>query len=238
MNTDRHVVHFGFISTLPASLHSQYAGHEGGNEIVDTGYTNLQPHPAIKSNDIPRHQHTNFFTPNLPYPKPPNQSPNMTTAVSFHHLAISPLLQGLRSAHHFISKGQAHAQAQGHDENDYLTARLHPEMFDLIYQVQRFTDGAKFLPPRINSSCPSISLPDTEKTFPEILARVQKTIDYLESIKESDFEGKEGEEVVIKRKDSEQRFSAMEYVLRMAHPNFWYVILVMCGDGTFGLISA
>jgi hypothetical protein len=149
----------------------------------------------------------------------------MTTAVTFHHLALSPLLQGLRNAHHFISKGQAHAQAQGHDENDYLTARLHPDMYDLIYQVQRFTDGAKFVPSRINASCSTISLPDTEKTFPEILARVQKTIDYLESIDESAFEGKEGDEVVIKRKDSEQRFSAMEYVLTMAQPNFWYVYL-------------
>lgn len=117
----------------------------------------------------------------------------MTTAISFHHLALSPLLQGLRNVHHIISKGQAHASAQSHDANEYLHARLHPDMKDLIYQVQRFTDAAKFVPSRINPANEGISLPDTEETFEECLARVEKVIKYLEGIEEGSFEGREKE---------------------------------------------
>jgi hypothetical protein len=143
------------------------------------------------------------------------------SSITFHHLALSPLLQGLRNIHHIILKGQAHAQSLSHDENDYLTASLHPDMKDFIYQIQRFTDAAKFVPPRINPSNPSISLPDTEKTFPELLARVQRTIEYLESIDEKSFEGKEEAEVVVKNGGRELKFVAKDYVLGVAQPNFW-----------------
>jgi hypothetical protein len=146
-----------------------------------------------------------------------------TTRLSFHRVSLSPLIRGLKNASHIIAKGQSHAQSQGHNEDDYLTARLHPDMKDLIYQVQRFTDAAKFIPPRIDPSGPTISLPDTEKTFDELLARVKRTTEYLESIEEKAFEGKEGEEIVIKMGAREARFSAAEYVLTMAQPNFWYV---------------
>lgn len=94
-------------------------------------------------------------------------------------------------------------------------------MKDLIYQVQRFTDAAKFVPSRVNESVPGVTLPDTEKTFEEVLERVQKTIEYLEGVKESDFVGKEGEEVVLKFGRVEKRCSKLEYVLTLAQPNFW-----------------
>jgi hypothetical protein len=82
----------------------------------------------------------------------------------------------------------------------------------------------RFIPARVDPSGPAISLPDTEKTFDELLARVKRTIEYLESIEEKAFEGKEGSEVVISMGDKEARFSAAEYVLAMAQPNFWYVL--------------
>lgn len=66
-------------------------------------------------------------------------------------------------------------------------------MKDFIYQIQRFTDAAKFAPVRVNPANPSISLPDTEKTFEECLARVEKVIKYLESIEVGSFEGREKE---------------------------------------------
>ncbi|OAK95384.1 hypothetical protein IQ06DRAFT_381228 [Phaeosphaeriaceae sp. SRC1lsM3a] len=146
----------------------------------------------------------------------------MTTAISFRDLALSPLLQGLRNVHHIISKGQAHAAAQSHDPNDYLNASLHPDMKDFIYQIQRFTDAAKFAPVRVNPANPSISLPDTEKTFEECLARVEKVIKYLESIEVGSFEGREKEEVVMKNGGSEWKFTALEYVMTVVHPNFWF----------------
>lgn len=145
----------------------------------------------------------------------------MSNSLSFHHIALSPLLQGLRSAHHFLLKAQTHCTAQSDDPSTYLNASLHPDMKDLIYQVQRFTDAAKFVPSRVNPDIEGISLPDTEKTFEELLARVRKVIAYLEAVKVGDFEGKEKEQVVIQLGSREWKGGKGEYVLQVAQPNFW-----------------
>ncbi|KAH8722674.1 hypothetical protein GQ44DRAFT_828766 [Phaeosphaeriaceae sp. PMI808] len=150
----------------------------------------------------------------------------MTTTVSFHKLALEPVLNGLKNAQAFLAKGQAHAEAQGHNPDDYLTAKLHPDMADLIFQVQRFSDSAKAIPSRVNPENPVLSLPDVEKTFPEIQDRIKQTIEYLESIDEKSFEGREGYEFAIqfKSRGAEAPFHAAQYVMAYAHPNFWFHI--------------
>jgi hypothetical protein len=151
---------------------------------------------------------------------------NKSTAMSsltFHRVAIQPMIYSLKNAHAFITKGYKHAQTQNIDPNDFLTARLHPDMQDFRYQVYRFTDIAKFTPPRLNPALESITIPDEEQTFPELLARIDRTIKYMEGFKESDFEGQEGREVVVKiRNETMQiKLSALDHVVQMAHPNFW-----------------
>lgn len=149
----------------------------------------------------------------------------MATSLSFHHTTLSPIIAGLKNAKAWIAKGQQHAQSQGIDPNDYLTARLYPDMYDFIEQVQRFTDAAKFLPPRVNPAIPAITLPDVEKTFPELLDRVQRTLDYVESIDAKAFEGREDAELVLPFRNGtlQVTYSVAEYVVLFAHPNFWYV---------------
>jgi hypothetical protein len=143
------------------------------------------------------------------------------SSISFHHLTFTPLLLGLRNSLHILQKGQAHASSTSTDPSTLLEARLHSDMANLIYQVQRFTDAAKFIPSRINPANPTITLEDNEKTFEELIARVEKTRSYLEGIKEETFEGREGEEVVMRNGGREMRFGAVEYVLTVAQPNFW-----------------
>jgi hypothetical protein len=144
--------------------------------------------------------------------------------LTFHNIALTPLINGLKNAHAFISKAQQHAQSQSLDPNDFLTARLHPDMQDFRYQIYRFTDSAKFIPPRVNPDIPSITLPDEEQTFEELLARIEKTTKYLEGVEAKSFEGREDEEVVMKFGGGkmEIRYTAATYVMQFAHPNFWF----------------
>ena len=143
--------------------------------------------------------------------------------LTFHSIAIAPAILGLKNAHFVISKGQKHAQDTSTDPKTFLTASLHPDMKDFRYQVYRMTDAAKFLPTRVNPALEGITLPDEEQTFDELLARIEKTIKYLESFKVEDFDGKEGDEVTIKFPGGKQhiRFPALEYVVKFAHPNMW-----------------
>jgi hypothetical protein len=147
----------------------------------------------------------------------------MSTAVPFAQYALRPIIRGLKTISHVVSKGEVHAKAQGIDPSEYTTASIHPDMKDFVFQVCRFTDAAKFVPWRVNPENSSLSLPDVEKTFPELLARIQKVTEYLESIDEKTFEGREMSEVIIAfpHRGMQFKFTAAEYVMMYAHPNFW-----------------
>jgi len=97
-------------------------------------------------------------------------------------------------------------------------------MKDFTYQVYRFTDAAKFVPSRVNpEAIKALSLPDVEKTFPELQARIKQTIEYIEGVEESSFTGRESSEVVLKFGPTKEfKFQALEYVLTFAQPNFWF----------------
>lgn len=152
-----------------------------------------------------------------------SRSSAMSTAVPFAQYALQPILHGLKTVTHVISKGEAHAKAQGIDPSEFTTASIHPDMKDFAFQVYRFTDSAKFIPWRVNPENTNLSLPDVEKTFPELLARIQKVTEYLESIDEKTLEGKEMSEVIMAfpHRGIRLRFTAAEYVMTYAHPNFW-----------------
>lgn len=132
-----------------------------------------------------------------------------------------------------LRKGEAHGKANNIDPADYLTARLYPDMGNFCYQVYRFTDTAKFIVERSNPSAPTITLNDDQETFSELLARIQKTLEYIESIEASSLDGREDCEIVLHlakhlpKGPIEVRFTAFEYVVQQAHPNFWFHVTTM-----------
>lgn len=145
------------------------------------------------------------------------------TGITFHQLAIIPVLHELKNALAFVTKGYEYTKAQNIDPNDFLTARLHPDMADFIFQINRFTEAAKGIPSRVNPSIEDIMFSNEEKTFPELIARIEKTIMYLEGIDASSLEGREDAEVIllIRGGTLEVRLTGMSYVTQFAHANFW-----------------
>ncbi|KAF1927648.1 uncharacterized protein M421DRAFT_5921 [Didymella exigua CBS 183.55] len=152
---------------------------------------------------------------------------------SFHIVALEPIIFGLQNAAAVIRKGEAYAEANNTDPNEYLTARLYPDMGDFCYQVYRFTDTAKFIVERCNPSAPTITMPDEEKTFPELLARIQKTLSYVQGIEVEVLDNREDFQVTLHlakhlpKGPIEVKFTAFEYVQRQAHPNFWFHVVTM-----------
>ncbi|KAF2710146.1 hypothetical protein K504DRAFT_466572 [Pleomassaria siparia CBS 279.74] len=153
----------------------------------------------------------------------------------FRDVALNPLIRGLHNLTHILTKGEAHAIAAGIDPNEYINGRLAPDMFTLSEQIHYATKELELLVSRI-TGVESLSLPDVETTFPELLARVKKTVEYLEGIDASAFEGLEEKEVVFHTNGLpgsgirfEGRFEAKDYVMYFAHPNFWFHVTTAYG---------
>lgn len=146
---------------------------------------------------------------------------------SIYDIAIPTVIRAMKNTIAFVKKGEKHALDNNIDLAEFTTARLHPDMKDFSFQIWRLTDAAKAIPPRLNKSVEPLTLPDVENTFPDLLARIEKTIAYLEALNPKDFEGHEQEEVVIKLKgpDGEPKeinFTGINYVLNFALPNFFF----------------
>jgi uncharacterized protein len=63
---------------------------------------------------------------------------------------------------------------------------------------------------------------DTEQTFPELKARIAKTIAFIKSVKPGQIDGSEDREIALKLGGREMTFKGMQYLLGFVHPNFYF----------------
>ena len=142
-------------------------------------------------------------------------------ALSFYDISVPVFLRGLGQLSHLLDKGLAHAQASGIDPTVLVNARLAPDMFTLAGQIQSASDASKLGTARI-AGLTAPSFPDTETTYPELQARVAKTIDYLQSVDRALVDGFEDRPVTMKARGNELSFTAQRYLLQFALPNFFF----------------
>lgn len=129
-----------------------------------------------------------------------------------------PLLMNLKT---LLEKAATHCEAKKIDPSILPATRLFPDMFPLSKQVQIATDHAKGCPARLAGLEPP-SFEDNEKTLAELIARVQKTIDYVNSLKPAQIDGSEERNIELKIGSHELKFIGHAYLLKFALPNFYF----------------
>ncbi len=131
---------------------------------------------------------------------------------------LSHFVKGLQA---ILKKAEAHCVAKKIEPEVLLTARLFPDMFSFTRQVQLVTDFAKGPASRLAGvAVPSYA--DDEKTFDELQARLQKTIDYLATLKPEQFADAATRTITIKVGGNDMSFSGAEYFMSYALPNFHF----------------
>jgi hypothetical protein len=133
------------------------------------------------------------------------------------HLEIKKLLGTIDT---WLDKVTAHAAAKKYDPNVLLQARLAPDMFPLVRQIQAACDLAKYAAGRpTGKDMPSH--PDTEQTFDELRKRVASVVSYLDGFSPSDFEGAEGRSISLPRWEGKS-LDGTSYFIEHALPNFFF----------------
>lgn len=140
---------------------------------------------------------------------------------SLYEITVPVFIRAFANLSKNLDKAREHADANGIVHEELLTARLYPDMLPLIGQVQRASDTAKFVPVRVGGiGAPAMA--DEEKSFDDLKRRIAATVDYLETIEPGMFEGREQNEVVLKFGPRSFPFTANDYVLVFAQPNFYF----------------
>jgi hypothetical protein len=138
----------------------------------------------------------------------------------FAYDSVRQMTKMLRNLESWLDKTEAHAKAKKFEPNSLLTARLAPDQYPLVRQIQSACDSAKFPAARLSAKEPP-KHPDTEQTWEEIRKRVRDVILHLETYKESDFSGAEARNIELPFLEG-KLVEGRHYLTEMALPNFYF----------------
>jgi hypothetical protein len=121
-----------------------------------------------------------------------------------------------------LDKAEIHATQKKFDVEVLLQSRLAPDQFNFIRQVQIACDTAKLCASRLSGKDAPVQ-EDNEKTLPELKARIESVLSYLQGFKESDFNGAEVKRISQPRWEGKS-LSGLEYTVQHALPNLYFHI--------------
>ena len=143
------------------------------------------------------------------------------TAISMYQASAPVLLRLLGSLRGCLEKGAAHAEAKKIDAGVFLTARLAPDMFALTRQVQIASDMAKSVMARLAGVEPP-KYEDTEASFADLYARIDKTVAYVKTFKPAQIDGSEDRDIKLQMRTGPMEFKGINYLLHFVMPNFYF----------------
>jgi hypothetical protein len=142
-------------------------------------------------------------------------------SISMYKASVPVFIRMLGNLSKILKKGVAHAKAKDADADALAGCRLHFDMFDLVRQIQVASDAAKGAAARLAGVEPPV-FEDKEKTMAELIARVDKTIAYLKTVKPRQIDGSETRPVVLTFPGATIKYEGLPYLLEFAMPNFFF----------------
>ena len=120
----------------------------------------------------------------------------------------------------WMDKAGEYAKERSFEVDVLAQARLAPDQFAFVQQVQSACDQAKYAAAYLGGK-PAPSHPDTEKTFDELRDRIRKCTAFLASVSQSDLKGAEERKVAPPWLGG-QWLTGADYLVHVAVPNFFF----------------
>lgn len=149
-------------------------------------------------------------------------------SLSLYDVSVPPMIRMLENLSKILDKAVAQAKDKNIALSSLLEARLAPDMHPLPRQIQIASDAAKGGAARLAGIEPP-SFPDTETTFPELQARIAKTIEFLKGVKAEQLAGAEDRTIALKFPQGEMKFSGRDFLNGIALPNFYFHVTTAYG---------
>ena len=144
----------------------------------------------------------------------------MTSAIYTASIPVfKQMLGGLSGV---LAKADAYVAAKNIDPNALLQARLFPDMFPLLRQVQVATDFAKSVSARL-AGVDVPKLADDEQTFADLQARIATVLAFIEGLDVALFDEAATRDIVTQAgTPKEKRFTGASYLFSYGLPHFFF----------------
>jgi hypothetical protein len=136
------------------------------------------------------------------------------------HDALRLFTKTLENLEKWMDKAGEHAKAQSFELDVLAQARLAPDQFSFVQQVQAACDQAKYAAAYLSGRA-APSHPDTEKTFAELRDRIRKCTGFLATVSEKDLAGAEERKVAPPWMQG-RWLRGHDYLVELAIPNFFF----------------
>jgi uncharacterized protein len=157
---------------------------------------------------------------NMDFNPQSNRGAVMTSPMYINSVPVfKQLLTALKAN---LAQGDAYAAAKSIEPAALLQARLYPDMFPLIKQVQIAADFSRGIAARLAG----VEIPTyegKEVSFADLDGLLARTLEFLDSVNPSQFEGCEGREIVLRPgTPKEKKLSGQAYLANYGLPQFFF----------------
>ncbi|MDQ2917890.1 MAG: DUF1993 domain-containing protein [Pseudomonadota bacterium] len=142
-------------------------------------------------------------------------------SMSLYQVTVPVFVKTLANLKAVLEKAKAHALERKIEEAAFINARLYPDMLPLPRQVQIATDIARGAAARLAGVEPP-AYEDNETSFDDLVARIQRTIDYMKGLDAKQFDGAETREITRPVRGEPRTFTGINYLLQFATPNVYF----------------
>lgn len=143
--------------------------------------------------------------------------------ISMYQASVPTFIRMLDNLAAILEKAAVHAEAKKFDPAVLVGDRLYPDMFPLSKQVQIAADAAKGGAARLAQVEPP-AFEDNEVTLADLVARLRKTVAYLQTLKPEQIDGSEDRTVTWKTRAATKTMQGMPYLLNHVLPNLYFHI--------------
>lgn len=143
-------------------------------------------------------------------------------SISLYEPTVPVFKQMLLALSNVLKKAEDQAQERKYDPATLLQARLFPDMFALVRQVQIACDFAKSISARL-AGIEVDQYEDTEQSFAELQDRIAKTVAILDAMTAKQFEDSAHKTIVLRPgTPKEKTLTGQDYALRYGLPQFFF----------------
>ena len=139
-----------------------------------------------------------------------------------HETSVPMFINNLNILSGILLKAEKDAEKRKIDKSIFVNARLYPDMFPLVKQIQIGTDMVRLGLGRL-ADVKAPSFKDNEITFSDLQMRIKKTISFLSKIKVEQMKGKKTKKIEFKIRKNYFKFkNGQVYLQQWIIPHFFF----------------
>lgn len=142
-------------------------------------------------------------------------------SLSMYQTSVPVFINFMNNLSSIIEYAEKEFAARNVEEDTILNSRLFPDMYTFAQQIRQVTYHAAFCPAALAGKTPP-DLPYDLSSFKALTQRITATIEFLETIKESDMEGSENAQIDYIVGGAPRAFQGEKLLLGHCLPNIFF----------------